>query len=272
MEKNLFASNPKAYRSAPWWASLAVQLNYYDKISSMNDKAGVSVKPWMESLPRKYDTPIHWSEGTLEELQYKPMIEAVTIQKRKWKATYDELAAASKEFASRITYDDFVWGCETARSRAFSGAYSGSAFNPIPYATVAVLVAAYLGLGLGTIEQAANGAALVVCGSILKDFVLPKLLKVQKYVICPFIDMANHRGVGMKGNVAFEYFSDGFSLSTLGEVAQGEEVCIQYGPRNNDQLLQYYGFVEKVRSCFWMPIILDCHPLTSIVMPTEQCS
>lgn len=160
----------------------------------MNDKAGVSVKPWMETLPRTYDTPIHWSLETLKELQYVPILEAVAVQKRKWKAAYDSLA--SKEFASRISYDDFTWGCETARSRAFSGAYSGSAFNPIPYATVTLLVAVYLVLGLGTIEQAANGAALVVCGSILKDFVIPKLLKKQKYVICPFIDMSNHIGIG----------------------------------------------------------------------------
>ena len=250
IEKNVFSSNPKAYRNAPWWASLSVQINYYDKINSLNEKAGVSVKSWMESLPRKYDTPIHWSEETLKELQYTPMLEAVALQKRKWKSTYDELTAASKEFSSRISYEEFVWGCETARSRAFSGAYSGSAFNPIPYATVAFLVAIYLALGMGTIEQAANGAALVVCGSILNDFVIPKLLKVQKYVICPFIDMANHVGVGMKGNVAFEYFSDGFSLTTLSDVKEGEEVCIQYGPRNNDQLLQYYGFVEKVSSFF----------------------
>jgi hypothetical protein len=68
IEKNVFSSNPKAYRNAPWWASLSVQINYYDKINSLNEKAGVSVKSWMESLPRKYDTPIHWSEETLKEL------------------------------------------------------------------------------------------------------------------------------------------------------------------------------------------------------------
>lgn len=196
IERHLFSSNPKAYRNAPWWACLAVQINYYDKINSMNENAGVSVKPWMETLPRKYDTPIHWSLETLNELQYVPILEAVALQKRKWKAAYDELTLASKELASQISYDDFTWGCETARSRAFSGAYSGSAFNPIPYATVTLLVAVYLALGLGTIEQAANGAALVVCGSILKDFVIPKLLKKQKYVICPFIDMSNHIGIG----------------------------------------------------------------------------
>lgn len=246
MEKELFASNPKAYQNTQWWAALSIQLNYYDKVNPINEGAGgVSMKPWMDSLPRAYDTPIHWSESSLEELQYRPMMEAVTLQKRGWKKQYDGLAAASTDFASKISYDDFVWGCETARSRAFSGAYSGSAFNPIPYATVAACVAIYLGLGIGDIEQAANGAALVVCGTILKDFVLPKLLKVQKYVICPLIDMANHVGEGATGNVAFEYFSDGFSLSALEPgVSQGSEMFIQYGPRNNDQLLQYYGFVE----------------------------
>lgn len=247
IERDLFASNPKAYRSAPWWAALSIQLNYHDKINPMNERAsgGVSMKPWMDSLPRKYDTPIHWSDSSIQDLQYRPMMEAVALQKRVWKEQYDTLASASSGFASKISYNDFEWGCETARSRAFSGAYSGSAFNPIPYATVTALVAIYIGLGIGSIEQAANGAALVVCGSILKDFVLPKLLKVQKYVICPLIDMANHVGVEATGNVAFEYFSDGFSLSALSTVAQGSEMFIQYGPRNNDQLLQYYGFVEE---------------------------
>ncbi len=246
MEQGLFASNPKAYRNSPWWAALSIQLNYFDKVNPINELAGgVNMKPWMESLPRVYDTPFHWSDSSLAELQYRPMVEAVTLQKRLWKNQYDSLVSASPVFGSLITFEDFVWGCETARSRAFSGAYSGSAFNPIPYATVAALVAIYLGVGLGTVEQAANGAALVVCGSILKDFVFPKLLKVQKYVICPLIDMANHVGVGASGNVAFEYFADGFSLSVLEPgVPQGSEMYIQYGPRNNDQLLQYYGFVE----------------------------
>merc|ERR1719329_1328558 len=103
------------------------------------------------------------------------MIEAVALQKRAWKKEFENVRqAASKDFLSKVSFEDFVWGCETARSRAFSGAYSGSAFNPIPYATVTVLVAVYVALGIGSIEQAANGAALVICGSILKDFVVPK--------------------------------------------------------------------------------------------------
>jgi hypothetical protein len=196
----------------------------------------------------------------MKELQYRPMMEAVSLQKRVWRKQYDDFVASSSVFASRISYDAFVWGCETARSRAFSGAYSGSAFNPIPYATVAVLVAVYLGLGIGSVEQAANGAALVVCFSILKDFVFPKLRKTQKYIICPLIDMANHVGVGATGNVAFEYFSDGFSLSAVEPgLTLGSEMYISYGPRNNDQLLQYYGFVEEnnVHDVYILPPIRE---------------
>ena len=109
---------------------------------------------------------------------------------------------------------------------------------------------------------------MVVCGSILKDFVLPKLLKVQKYVICPVIDMANHVGVGATGTVSFEYFADGFSLSAtsyggsgdvLSQQQVGSEMYIQYGPRSNDQLLQYYGFVEKdnVHDVYILPPIRE---------------
>lgn len=118
MEKTLFESNPKAYRNAPWWAALSIQLNYYDKINLINSRAGnngVSMKAWMESLPRVYDTPIHWTESSLEELQYRPMIDAVRLQKRLWREQYDALTRASSVFASKISYDDFVWGCETAR-------------------------------------------------------------------------------------------------------------------------------------------------------------
>ena len=87
------------------------------------------------------------------------------------------------------------------------GTYGGSAFDPKSYAFILLLVAAYLRLHVGMMEQASNGTGLVFCSSILKDFVFPKLLKSKKYIICPFIDMANHVGMKEDGNVAFEYFA-----------------------------------------------------------------
>jgi hypothetical protein len=115
----------------------------------------------------------------------------------------------------------------------------------LTYVFTLLLVTAYVGLNLGTLEQAANGAALVVCASILKDFVLPKLFKKRRYVICPIIDMCNHKSSGQNGDVSFEFFGDAYTLAVSGQVSKGEEVHISYGTRSNDQLLQFYGFVER---------------------------
>jgi histone-lysine N-methyltransferase SETD3 len=115
----------------------------------------------------------------------------------------------------------------------------------LTYAFTLLLVTIYVGLNLGTLEQAANGAALVLCAQVLKDFVLPKLFKKKRYVICPMIDMANHQSTTANGGVSFEFFGDAYSLAATRDVAQGQEVYISYGARSNDQLLQYYGFVEQ---------------------------
>uniref|UniRef100_A0A7S4MXS8 Rubisco LSMT substrate-binding domain-containing protein n=1 Tax=Odontella aurita TaxID=265563 RepID=A0A7S4MXS8_9STRA len=240
----------RAVRDAPWWVRMSLKVNAVDKVSNKlgsKDGGGVDAAAWLDSLPRKFDTPFHWSDEQLDELQYGYMADSVRWQRNKWKAQYDKISGGGK-----LSYDDFVWGCETARSRCFSGPYSGTgAFDPKPYALTLFLIAAYVGGGLGTIEQAANGAALVLCGTVLKDFVFPKFLGSRKYVLCPYIDMANHDGTGLaRGNVAFEYFADGYSLSVLDGgsspiVRPQSEVFISYGPRSNDQLLQYYGFVER---------------------------
>jgi len=236
-----------AYRDAQWWAQLSVQLNLYDKVSSVDLESGIDLRGWLDSLPRAFDTPIHWSEDALGELQYTYLSSSIASQKRQWYAQYQKImrGLGSSSPLQTMTFADFVWGAENARSRAFSGSYGGSAFNPLPYGLTVVLVAAYVTLGIGSLEQAANGAALVICGSILKDFVFPKLSKVQKYIICPYIDMSNHKGIGERGDVAFEYFGDAYSLSIKGPVGKGEELMISYGARSNDQLLKYYGFVEQ---------------------------
>jgi hypothetical protein len=192
-----------------------------------------------------------------------------------WTDYYNTLNSATD---ASVSWEQFLLGCEIARSRAFSGGYTGSPFNPLIYAFTLVLVTAYAGLGLGTLEQAANGAALVFCASVLRDFVVPKLFKTKKYVICrtylicscvvckrPFcainpssltlastfhsralaiIDMANHKSVGATANVAYEFFADAYSLAATAQVPNDNEIFISYGDRSNDQLLQYYGFVE----------------------------
>jgi hypothetical protein len=230
----------KVIRDAPWFAQFSLYLYTLHNISS---KRGMDMQPWLDSLPRQFDTPIHWSTTAKEALQYQPLLEDISRQEQEWKNHYNTLMKVGTP-ALTMTWDDFLWGCECTRSRAFSGAYTGSAFQPWTYAFTLLLVTTYVGLGFGELEQAANGGALVVCASIVKDFVLPKLFKTKRFVICPVIDMANHKSVETSGVVSFEFFGDAYSLVSTGTVKQGSELSISYGTRSNDQLLQYYGFVE----------------------------
>lgn len=235
------------FEGLPWFVQMSLYLYKLDRVSASKkpDKGGESnLRPWLDSLPRTMTTPIHWNAEARDELQYESMVRSVRQQEIKWKDTY--FAVAQKLVGPALTWEQFLWGAEMARSRAFSGAYTGRPFNPFLYAFTLLLVAAYVGLNVGTIEQAANGAGVVLCAIVLQDFVVPKLFKKKRYVICPMIDMANHQSANPPAGVSFEFFGDAYSLavSSDGNSSSNGEICISYGPRSNDQLLQYYGFVE----------------------------
>ena len=251
----------KALEKLPWYAQFAVYLFKLDQVSSKkNGDDKMDMKPWLDSLPRDFDTPIHWSSSQRSELQYNFLCDSVERQQQQWEQCYKTIHAGNPGIKD-MSWEDFLWGCECARSRAFSGAYTGSAFNPFNYAFTLLLVLGYVGLGLGTLEQAANGAGLVFCAQVLQDFVIPKLFKKKRYVICPLMDMANHKSLGTTAEVSFEFFGDAYSLAVSkgATVPQGRELFISYGTRSNDQLLQYYGFVEpnNPHDVYIMPPLRD---------------
>lgn len=233
-DRDVAATTTANLKELPWYVQMGVYLYKLDQVDS--SKNMLDYRPWLNSLPRTFDTPLHWS--SLDDLQYASMSESVQLQQTKWKSYYDQLQI------SDLSYDTFVWACECARSRAFSGSYTGSGFDPKLYAFTLLLVTVYVGLNLGTLEQAANGAGLVVVFSILKDFVFPKFKKTKRYVICPMIDMANHRSKDASADVSFEFFGNAYSLAVESTVPRNQQLFISYGERSNDQLLQYYGFVE----------------------------
>ena len=230
-----------AFRELPWYVQMSCYLYKLDKIDP--SKGGFSLQSWIQSLPREMDTPIHWTREDRTQLQYKYLTDNIEKQEKEWRSYYEQLVGCASDIG--ISWEEFLWGCEMARSRAFSGGFTGSGFNPSLYLFTLILVGIYVGLGVGSIEQAANGAGVVFCAIILQDFVLPKLFKSKRYVICPMVDMANHRSMKYQGKVSFEYFANSYSLASDEKITQDSEVCISYGSRSNDQLLQYYGFVES---------------------------
>jgi Rubisco LSMT substrate-binding len=238
----------KDLEGLPWFVQMSLYLYKLDRVSATKKPgrgSDINLRPWLDSLPRTMSTPIHWNSLAREALQYESMVRSVRQQEITWKENY--FAVAQKLVGPALTWEQFLWGAEMARSRAFSGAYTGRPFNPFLYAFTLLLVAAYVGLNVGTIEQAANGAGVVLCAIVLQDFVVPKLFKRKRYVICPMIDMANHQSANPPAGVSFEFFGDAYSLavsSSDGSTSSNGEICISYGPRSNDQLLQYYGFVE----------------------------
>lgn len=169
----------------PWYVQMALYLVKLDRVDStkkgkQNTGArAIDYRPWLDSLPRQFDTPLHWPTATLEnDLQYTHMTLAVTRQRKQWQRHFTKVTKLLSQTQSNgtrtaastpcITWDDFCWGSECARSRAFAGTYTGQAFQLPIYAFTLLLVTVYVGLGLGSLEQAANGAGLVVAASILK--------------------------------------------------------------------------------------------------------
>jgi hypothetical protein len=60
--------------------------------------------------------------------------------------------------------------------------------------------------------------------------------------------MLNHASSAGGSRLSYEYFADAFSASLDPKAPpprKGDQVLISYGERSNDQLLQYYGFVER---------------------------
>jgi hypothetical protein len=78
------------FRKLPWYAQFDLYLYKLDKLSST--KQNTDFRPWLDSLPRQFSTPIHWKANQRDELlQYAHMVEAVDRQESFWRSTFDRL-------------------------------------------------------------------------------------------------------------------------------------------------------------------------------------
>ena len=229
------------YKKAPWYVKMAILL-----LSERAKGRESRVYGYIEQLPLSIDTPVRWNEEELRELQNGNLQKGVVRQREEWKKIYKELAAATKGLKGEVfvTKEKVFWALENVRSRSFSGPYAGSPLKE-RLTMAALLAGGGLGYALVTkipLESIANAAVAAAAFNLVYDIILSS--KLKWYAMCPIIDSLNHSGK-VDSSIEYEYFKDKFVVSTSSPYEPGEEVFITYGAKTNDQLLQYYGFVEK---------------------------
>jgi hypothetical protein len=220
-------------------------------------------KEYIDTLKEeKLLTPIRWSPPTLSALResYPSLSLACEKQRKDYNQLHGILTAGpSSPFSpSAVPFELFLWAMEAVRSRAFqglggSGGGEGGGFLA-PIVAVALIAAAFFadrtnlgGDGLVVPVGLATGAMLVL---------LPSLVRSQQgnCALLPAIDSCNHDSIKFSGDVIFDPVASAYQLRECGnrdmgrdrgeDDAQGSELTISYGQRDNDELLQYFGFVE----------------------------
>jgi hypothetical protein len=192
---------PKAWAALPWWGRLALLLLREDRLG-----AASAFAPYMAALPRRFDTPLHWSDAQLARLRSPRLAARVAAQRAELAAvhaamTREAVAAEPACLAARdISLESFTWATEAVRSRTFAGPYEGSdaadrkllaafiagkrslcfmrflgishaRFTAVP-CCCAVLVAVFLLTGAGPPENAASGALSALFFIVIKDLLV----------------------------------------------------------------------------------------------------
>ena len=228
------------WNTLKWDERLAMKLLHLKFSSKSEDRA---LQGWVSDLPQRFSTPFDWNENELKELQYEALYTKVQSQRDKWRASY-ALCFPSSSSASAVSFEEFCWALQCVNSRAFSGPYEGSNASERRrlLAFTGFLTAVWPLLHLGTYEQSLSAAFIVTASIFIRDVISLRVAKLKRYVICPVVDMFNHRSDAVS-DASCNYFTGRFQLFT-GEYSPGEQIFVSYGKQSNDRLLQYYGFVE----------------------------
>jgi len=113
---------------------------------------------------------------------------------------------------------------ECVNSRAFSGVYEGSEANDrkklLFFATGLGLL--WPALNLGTLDQSISALVVVAVSIIARDVIFSKVAQLKRYVLCPSVDMFNHKSTALS-DVSYNYFSDTFEVRIDNNYQPGEQ-------------------------------------------------
>eukprot|EP00903_Cladosiphon_okamuranus_P010829 g10230.t1 len=241
--------SPEFWDSQQWYVKLALKLLWERQLGSAS-----AVEGYVKVLPAQgsFETLVHWSDQELDALKYPKCVGSAKRQRAAWDKLYQDLVARCPEGAGRaITRDDFVWALECVLSRAFNGRFGGGQNSAI--VSAGLLVAS--GAAYAFTEQPVW--ALLAALALL-PLTLPELgslstaltgkpakapAKAPDYVLVPFVDSMNHV-TSAKTELSFSPLSGDLVVSVNRGYREGEQAYISYGLKSNDELLQFYGFVE----------------------------
>jgi len=232
-------ASDELWRAAPWHHRLALTLLHEES------KVDSPLRPWLEELPTSIHTPISWDAEQLLELGYAPMVDDVRTQREEWDALVQRLQRDPPEGVA-TDRESVYRALSIVRSRSFSGPFAGGTFKgSLVQLFLACTAAGAFAISGGNAELALDGFLGVAVYLLANDLFFSRATSFKRYVLCPFIDMMNHASSRGATDVSYEYFSDNFAVVLDDKpVKKGTQANICYGPRSNDALMQYYGFVE----------------------------
>lgn len=195
---------------------------------------------YIQNLPEpgKIGTPFHWNVEELDKIPYPYLVRSVAQQKELWKKFYSMLPKSYSNFP----YDRFIWAMEIVRSRAFNGIGGLGKSNANIFGGLAGSL-----LGAAIISSQTVGETVpAVLGGLAVISLIPAVLEARKSscVLLPVIDSCNHNSIDQNSELALEPSKNSFVIRAKENIKNGEQISISYGERTNDDLLQYFGFVE----------------------------
>lgn len=208
---------------------------------------------YIAQLPESVETPLFWSEAEVALLADPRLAARVDKQRERWGALWRALESSSPAAASTTSREELERALACVFSRAFGGKFGGSGLSRALLAAQGALAAlAGAWLVADPLQHGASSAAVLVAG--LGAAAALEATAAAELVLLPVIDTANHRS-NARSTIAYNALSDALELSfEEGEEGSGKggivdsasgQVFISYGERSNEELLLYFGFVER---------------------------
>lgn len=188
----------------------------------------------VDDLEFETDADVAWIHGTNLEA-------AFASQRRKWKDQFEEanalLASLGSENArnGNYSYRLYRWASSIFGSRSFTSQ---------------------------VMDDTAPADRARPLGRKDPDYeVLSRLFSERFAVLLPLLDILNHRPAAL---VEWQAEIDHVGLQIEQGYSSGQEVCNNYGPRDNEGLLMSYGFVLKDNPFEHVLISINAHPGTPL--------